>query len=384
MSFEYRVLTLEDIERFYKGLSSPFYGLLEVRKATGTVSTSTTGYFNVRYGAQVWTLLNTEANIFAALPKSTWVRSGWRVKTAFASDYDSIAISETGSYPAAVYPTIQTIYTKPKIVAEKFEVTLLQDQLAKTQDDIWGAAHQVRQDMGVEFAKLINQQLGHAVDSASPGNRLYELDRVVACAEEEGTNYWNIANAADIYGIDRSANSWADSYVNKSADGTARDLTDEIIRDLIAGTRKRGAYSTFWLTGIDTYAKMIGLYTTFVRYNDVGEMNVTLGIQGVKTDAGARVGLKVASLYGMPVIAAVDAPAESSGIQELFLLDTSDPEGYGLPRLSISVLRPVEYYETTEQDMILLDKPALRGVYQFIGELIARNMYVQGKARDLQ
>jgi hypothetical protein len=273
----------------------------------------------------------------------------------------------------------------PKIQAEKFEVTLVHDQLeAKSQDDIWGAAHQVKVDMGAEFARLLNQQLGAYVSAATPGNKLYELDRVVAKDTEEGANYWNVAGASDIYGIDRSANTWFNSYVNLSSDGSARDLSDDIIRDLIVGTKKAGAMSTFWLTGIDTYSKILGLYTTFVRYNDVGEMNITLGVQGVRTEPGARVGLRVASLYGLPVIPSVDAPAESSGISELFLLDTSDPEGYGLPRLSISVLRPVEYYETSEQDMLLLDKPAIRGVYMFIGELIARDPTKQGKARDLQ
>lgn len=376
-----RLLTIQDIERFYLGQGGhPFLDLaetLEIKKATGTVSTTTTGYFNNVYGALVWSQLNQEANVFGALPKTSWVRSGWRVKTAFATTYSSIAISETGSLPSAVYPSIQTVSTKPKVETLTFEVSDVMEQLAKvSEDDIWGSAHEVKTQMGAEFAKLLNQQLLHKVAEASAGNMLESIDRIVSSAAEE--TIVGVTGCSDVYGIDRSANSWADSQVLHNS-GTNRALTDDLIRQLIEDTREAGANSTFWLTGYDTYANILGLYTTFVRYMPMSETQVSFGINGIKSEKGMNAGIQVASLYGIPLIQSVDTPADGSS--RLYLLDTSDPEGYGLPRMSMSVLRPVEYFESN--DFVLLDKYVIKGAYRFVGETIARFLAAQGKIRDL-
>jgi len=35
--------------------------------------------FNSVFGSYAWAALNLEANVFAALPKSPWDKSGWRI-----------------------------------------------------------------------------------------------------------------------------------------------------------------------------------------------------------------------------------------------------------------------------------------------------------------
>jgi hypothetical protein len=327
--------------------------------------------------------MNQEANVFGAMPKTTWVRSGWRVKTAFATTGPAdIALSgETSTLPSAVHPDIMTVYATPKIQAITFDVTDVVEALAsQSADDIWGAAHQVRAEIGTEFVKRINQQLLHKVAEA-PANwkGLETLDRIVAKAGEQGfTAGWE-----DVYGIDRSAsgNEWANAYVNDSS--TLRSLTDALVRDLLTQTRARGANTNWMLTGYDTYAALLGLYTTFVRYMPLSETKAQFGINGINTAAGLDVGLNIAALYGIPLIQSVDAPKGSGSgeISYLYALDTTDTEGYGFPRMSISVLRPVEYFES--RDYILLNKFVVRGVYRMIGETVGRFLYGQGKLRDV-
>ncbi len=386
MSVGVRKLTQYDLESFYAGLAGhPFLSLgdiYEIQKTAGEVSTAVgQSVYNQAYGAFVWAQLNQEANAFGMMPKTTWPRSGWRVKTgSAASDASDLAITETASLPNAVYPEIATVRATPKIEVETFEVSDVLEALAGVGvDDIWGSVAQVRAEVGVEFAKMLNRQILEKNTSAGgAGSQLESLDRIVGSYDEK-MNCSDV-NTANIYNIDRdTAASWADSVVLHN-NGTARELTDSLVRQLLVETRKKGANTNVLLTGYDTYAKIQEIYTTFVRYNDLGTMNVQFGINGIETAAGAQLGFQVATLYGLPVIQAVDTPADT--IQRLYALDLTDTEGYGLPRLGISVLRPAEYFETRE--FLLLNKFVIKGAYRFVGEVTARGLAYQGKLRDLQ
>jgi hypothetical protein len=384
MSGNARYITVEDIEMFYTGAAEhPFVlhgDLLEVMKSTGTTTTSVTGILNKVYGALVWAQLNQEANVFGMIPKTTWVRSGWRVKTAMAvSNEQTIGLSETSSLPSAVYPDIALVTASPKIQAEVFDVTDVVEALSSVSaDDIWGAAHQIRAEVGTEFIKLLNQQLMHKMgEFENTSGVIQTIDRVVSKNGEAGvtSGFWNI------YGLDRGTSAWANAYVDDNS-GTLRDLTDKVVRNLLQNTRSRGGNTNVMLTGYDTYATLLGLYMSYVRYMPMSEAKVQFGVGGIQSAAGLDTGINVASLYGIPLVQTVDCPATSGGISYLYALDTSDPEGYGFPRLSLSILRPVEYFES--RDYVLLNKFVIRGVYRIVGELTARNLYGQGKATYLK
>ena len=380
-----RKLTIYDLELFYRGqIGHPFIDLadmVEIEKAVGDIHTGRgLGYFNAIYGAQVWVQLNLEANAFGMLPKVTWPRSGWRVQTAFATGSASeIGIGETGLIPTPVYPTVVALKALPKVQALSFEVSDVLEALARAgADDIFGTADQIRANMGAEFMKRINQQLLTNVDT-SAGNMLESIDRIVSGYPE--ASKVTPATDVNIYGIERhTAPSWADAYVNLNTGTGNRDLTDELIRTTLMNVRANGGNPTVILTGYDTYAKLQGLYMNFIRYLPMSETQVTFGLNGIQTAQGSDVGLRVAALYGIPLISAVDCPKD--GISRIYVLDTSDPEGFGLPRFAISVLRPVEYFEA--RDFVLLNKFVIKGVYRFVGETICRFFKAQGKIRDLQ
>lgn len=366
-----RLITIEDIELFYTGaMGHPFVlhsDLVDIMKAAGTVTTETTGILNRVYGALIWSQLNQEANVFGALPKTTWARSGWRVKTAFAeSTLSNIALTETSQLPNPVYPSIELVYAKPKIHAMVFDVTDVLEALAtQSSDDVWGAAHQIRAEIGTEFIKHLNRIL---LAGSSVTNAFTSLNDVVD-------------NSALIYNFSGSRPSWAQSVVNSSA--TLRPLTDTLIRDVLRACRQAGGNTSVIITGYDTYAALQGLYMTHIRWTPLASTKVQFGVNGVSTAAGLDAGIEIASLYGIPVIQSADVykGTGSGEISYMYFLDTSDPEGYGFPRLSISILRPVEYFES--RDYVLLNKFVIRGVYRIVGETTARFLPGQGKLRDI-
>jgi hypothetical protein len=388
--FGARYLTPMDLEYFYTGqpghpftLHAELLDMLEFQKASGALETATTGVFNRIYGALLWAQMNQEANAFGMLPKTTWVRSGWRVKTAFGvTDFKNTGISETGNLPTSSIPDIATVSAVPRIHVRVFDVTDVVEALAQvSSDDVWGAAHQVRAEVGVEFAKLINQALlAKVYDPATRNNVVETIDRIVSNDGEYsgGQEGWE-----DVYGIDRTTASWANAYVDSSS--TLRDLTDFLIRNLLMNTRARGANTNVLLTGYDTYAVIQGIYLTFARQgNPMTVDRAQFGVNGITTAEGSNMGIQIAKLYDIPLVQSVDvAKGTGSGeISYLYALDTSDPEGYGFPRLGISVLRPVEYFES--RDYVVLNKFVIRGVYRFVGETVARFLFGQGKVRDIR
>lgn len=395
----WRVLTIKDLEYFYTGaLTHPFLNpedLQMIAKDVGTVGTALgTPYFNVVYGYQLWLQLNREMNAFAMLPKTTWARSGWRVVTAWGTTANAIATSETGALPQPTYTTLQVLKTTPKVQALSFELsTVLEDLAGLSQDDIAMNMHNARIVRGMEFGKLLNQQLllraigRNASDSYGVSdipNNLLPIDLIVSGYPESTLAVGGsaIGSKVNVYGADRStAASVLDAYVDYSSDGTNRTLTDAMIRNAIQKARARGGNPTVVLTGYDTFAAIQGLYMTFIRYLPMSETQITFTMNGVSTAEGANVGIKVAALYGLPLITSVDTPSDPNGIQRIYILDTSDVEGYGVPRAGISVLRPIEYFEG--RDIVYLGKSVIRGVYRFVGDTVFRHLAGQAKIRDI-
>lgn len=399
----WRVLTMKDLEYFYTGaLTHPFLSpedLQMIAKDVGSVGTALgTPYFNVVYGYQLWLQLNREMNAFAMLPKTTWARSGWRVVTAWGTSADQIATSETGALPQPTYTPIAVLRTTPKLEALSFELsTVLEDLAGLSQDDIAMSMHNARIVRGMEFGKLLNQQLllravgtnrANSYGVSDIPNNLTPIDLIVSGYPEStlAVGGTAIGDKVNVYGATRhTAPSALDAYVDFSTDGTLRTLTDAMIRNAIQKARARGGNPTVVLTGYDTFAAIQGLYMTFIRYLPMSEAQITFTMNGVSTAEGSNVGLKVSALYGLPLITSVDVPSDSSGgtagLQRIYILDTSDVEGYGVPRAGLSVLRPIEYFEG--RDIVYLGKSVIRGVYRFVGDTVFRHLAGQAKIRDI-
>lgn len=412
-----RILTFQDIMQFYDSNSlGPTVGADDSANPfikTQMVASANTGVWNAIYGAQAWYQLNTEANLFGCLPKLTWDKSGFRAISGFTRGPQSMAISETGSIPAAVAPTITTIKLTPKIAVNTFQTTQVVEQLAKlSQDDIFANLDTIRMFYATEHVKLLNQQMNNMVvgtalancNQYATGTPVFEsIDRIVAsyvegttCATSNATTLnaiispWNNA-------ISRGSGATAyDAYVSAPS-GTINVpayLTDASIRNLIQGTRTNGGFNNVFVTGYNTYAEIQGLYLSNWRTATWGELRIDTGLNGIHSAEGVDAGVKVASLFGIPLISAVDTPGSQDtytsgtlttvvGVQNMYLLDTTDTEGYGDARLGAQILNPTNYLETSARDFILLQYLAYEGMYMSIGELACRFLSAQGKLRDI-
>jgi len=403
----YKYITAKDIEWFYAGLPGhPFSALgdlVQFMKDAGAIGTSLgTPFYNVIYGAQVWRQLNTEANVFGMIPKTDWPRSGWRVVSAWGTNSATdIVTGENASIPGPYYPQVKVLRAPPRILSLQFQISEVMEELAsRSADDVWGALNQIRVHYGVEFQKRINQLLllpavgKNSSDTPSDlSSSIVSVDQIAASYDEASGVYGGnipigVQSNINIYGLNRATDTWGNATVLHN-NGTPRALTDELIRQLIVGTKQKGANPTdqgrFFITGLRTWAALTGLYQSIIRFFPMQEAKITVGEMGYQyVPEGSHIGLRVSVLYNIPVVLSADVYADAQGLERIYLLDVSDFEGNSAPRLGFSVLRPVEYFETRQEHFPLLKQFAYVGAYRMIGNTVARFLPGQGKLRDLQ
>lgn len=355
-------------------------------KADSPVLTTTTGVYNAIFGADVWLQTNHEANAFGVLPKYTSTKSGWRVISADAGANASGGVLENGNIPDTIKPTYVEVSTKPKTVAHAFDMSEIQQVSAET-DDALGFEHLISYN-GSQHKLRMGQMLLGDVDVAQGESGNFEsIDRV--CSNNaEAADVSLDADDNTIYGLDRDGGAtWADAYVDSNGN-TARDLTDNLLLDMLDNTREAGANSSFFLTGTDTNASIQALFEPQVRYQVLKETKIQGSVNGIETPTGIEVGITVSQLYGLPIIIDQNTTKADSGdtISRIYLLDTSDPEGFGQPRLGIRVNRPTQYFQSgiSAGDPFAINRFGDEGVYRTVAELIAYRFDVNGKIRDLQ
>lgn len=381
-----RINTIQELEELYYGRGRH----LIVKKDAPVIST-TTGVYNAVYGAEVWSQLNREANAFGLLPKLPWGKSGWRVMTARPAASGG-GVAENGAIPATIKPTWQEISAKPKTVAHTFDVSEVQEFLAsQSDDDAIGDMAMMRATMGVHHKEMMNVMLLTYVDTLA-GNNIESIDRVVSSYAER-TNCGITANDSNIYGIDRNTvASWADAQVSH-ASGTNRILTDALIRAMLIDTiPKAGGTTTYGLTRNDTMSEIISLYDTQVRYNRndaLGTADAQITINGIQTKKGIGVGIKVTTIYNIPLFNSKNVIGEGSGgtaIGNIYFLDTSNSEGYSKPRLALDVAKPTQYFEAgmNQGNPHAIDRLGNEGMFRTMLELKCRFFAAQGKIRDLK
>jgi len=387
------IKTIEDMEKLYYSKVGSNY----ISKVDAPVLSSTTGVYNAVYGAMVWGQINQEANVFGCMPKFPWLRSGWRVITARAAS-SSVGVAEGGSLPDTVKPTFAELTASPKSIAHNFEVAEVQDFLAaESLDDAFGGMDHMRPLIGMHHKEMINVMLLRDVSAeagAATGHRdatyddQYEsfetIDRIVASNSEETAFGGTYDNWFDPYGttVNREAVTY-DAQVSH-ASGTDRTLTDSLIRTQIATVKEYGANPSVVITGHDTYSRIQGLYDTAVRYSPLGMSKASFGVNGINTATGLEMGIDVATVYGLPLIVSKNVTKDT--ISRIYILDTSDPEGFGEPRLGIKIAKPTQYFEAGigAGTPFSVGKLSTEGMYRTMGEIVCHNFVTQGKIRDLK
>jgi len=367
--------TIQDMEQYYYGTAS------YLLKADAPITSTTTGHANAVAGAFAWTQFNREASLFGALPKYPHTHTDIRFTTVRAATSGG-GVTETAALPDSIKPTRATAAPTIKTMAHMFEVTEIQEFLVtETRDDNFGSIDQSRADTAEHHKEMINVAMTTDFDTLA-SNNFESIDRITASTSET-TGVGATADDENIYGIDRSANSWADA-TSLHASNVDRPITFTLLNNLFFNVRQAGGNPTFLVTGHDTYAKIQGLFLSLNRYTPLGEAKATFDVNGVSTATGLEYGENVATVNGKPLILSKDVIKD--GISRIYSLDTSDPGSSGEPRLGFRVALPTQYFEagTNTGNPFAIDKLATQGLFRTTGELICQFFAAQGKLRDLQ
>lgn len=384
MSF--KANTIQELEALYYGV-----GADNILKVDAPVLSTTTGVFNAVFGKFIWDTFNQEANAFGMLPKSIWRKSGWRLATARSGTTADGGTSEGGAIPDSIKRTFLEVTNTLKTVSHNFEVSEIQEYLASVDDD---AAANLAEQMVSGAAKhkeAMNQELLTDVEAdASAATANYAgrtgfetLDRVISSDAEEDAFGGTYTGFYDIFGLDRDSATTFDSVV--SLDSAAdRALTDALIRTQVYDIKDAGGNTTVMLTGWDTMKTAIGLYSDQLRYNNVvSEAKVTISVNGIESEEGLNAGMRISTIYGIPWIPSKDVAQDT--ISRIYSLDTSDPEGSGEARLSLSIAKPTRFFEAgvDRGTPFVVDKFTTQLLYVTLGEIKCTRLDVQGKIRDL-
>lgn len=401
-----RLITTADLIRYYLGYSNVFGEATELLKGLGAFDTTMSpSFWNRIYGPLVWNYLNMEANVWNLLPKTTWPRSGWRALVGRTVDSPLDIVHNNAGIPSFRRPTFKEIQVDFKYFSLPWEfetgMYILSNQGI---DDIAWNVQQVAQWMAIDYAKAINQLLLRRVigkdqntSIATDGDAIVPLDRAVSGYDESTINATAtvaVGSAVNVYGIDRAtAPSIFDAVVDHN-NGTLRALTFDIIPGVLSRLKYNAATPSVVVTGPDTEAKLWTLFNniaTAMYPYVVTESYASVTVNGVKTEEGAKYGAKIASLFGLPLVSAVDTPKEPgstatdndpASISRIYILDLEDPEGFGFPRTSFSILIPTTYY--TLNNPLIAGKPAIQHILMTIGNTTVRRLNSNAKIRDLQ
>ena len=371
----YKLRTIDDLLK----LAYPnTYKKRVLAKADDPILSTDSGIHNEVYGRMVWENLNMEANVFGALPKEPWLRSGIRLKSARGVHVGSVA--EGGNLPDADHPDIVLGKMSPKYVIHQYRVSELEQLLSTltNDDDIGDPKAWARYETAIEHKKDWNEFLTANVSTApggASGINPETIDRAISSTSEI-TDKGLTAGYEDFENIDRSANSFFNSYVDYDSTGN-RSLAKDMIRALLRNVQP---YLTpfgpkFWLTGLDTKDEIAKLYESSVRFkaDDVKVLPSVNGIQVVSK--GSEVGFSVATLYGYPIIHSQDVVKD--GISRLYFIDGGS--------LYLSILSPTQVVESGVSAGNPWAKNAMvdAGVIWTIGNLRMRVAKACGKITDL-
>ena len=159
-----------------------------------------------------------------------------------------------------------------------------------------------------------------------------------------------------------------------------------MVRTAINTLAASGAFTQLILTNDTGQTAVEGLYQDQARYQKVfGEKEIAITVNGVETPKGRDVGMKVSTMYGIPVILSKDVPIDTIG--RIYFLDTSNVERKPKPRLGIDIAAPPMYFESgidgADRNPFSIGQMGTKGMYMTAAEIKCRFFAVQGKLRDL-
>jgi len=374
-------------------------------------STSDAALINDLFGSALYVQSNLEANGYGVLPKVD--RSGANIEASqplpltFRAAHSPPALQSTGegaALPDGRKYTPEEVSADVKTSEAKIEQSHLQQVKADILDGVsWDELTRVDE----LFQELAIDRDG-VMASVSANNQGYasrtkitELDRIIASGGEE-SNAQDTSDTVysdgdlDVYDIDRSADSWADAYVDFTSDGSVRQLTESLMDSFLASFFDYGSASrenVIILTGRNTARVLSELQSdstdgvqAVVNYDaeDIGRDQVedAQTVMGVPTMTQSR------HYKGIPIVPSQHAPADS--LERIYLIptDTISVDGGQVPRIAVEEVATPHYEELTGDNpenapYLSQGKKENAAYYLQSHEVVARDFSALGKLRDI-
>lgn len=350
---------------------------------------STTGFFVNTFGAKVWMATYSDVSALSAIPVEPWLENGWRVETTKPTASHGVD-ADSAALPATRKPTVVEVYGKPKYYPTNFDESIVaefQASLPGGIGDLWGWA---RERMGLDHKECLDKMLFTQGGTATyQTTDLESLDRICANYDERTNAYESdqstsfSANDLDPYSatalFDRDGGAgWTDAVVGHASKGGLRNLSIELIEDVLEDIKTNGGKTKVIITGNDTARKLAGLYYGYyaIPMSTAWVQATFNGVQGVQgMEAGA---IPVAFYNRIPIITDVNCLADSGGISRMYFLDTD--------YLKFKVAMPTSYFEggMSRGDPFSLGYLKTEGMFLTGGEIVCTNFKAQGKLRDLK
>lgn len=364
-----------------------------INKADAPMLSSTDGVFTAIAGAKIFSQLNNESNIWSLFSKRPYDEAAERIVTARGFAAGTGGRADGAAVPDTTKATIVKIKQMPKLIFHGFSAGIMHTALVnKGYNDAVGSNASMNAHYGGEHVKCMNEMLGKNAETeagAAGANRaaadmlnFESLDRIISSDSEEDVIGGTYTSWCDPYGteVDRDSGTDYDSVVLHNS-GTDRYITTKLVEQLMADTKSAGANRAgqFFLTGHDTASDLNELYSPQGVYTTV---KVKLGMNGVEVAGDNEVGISVAAINGIPLFVSDDCPKDTKS--KLFLIDSSDPNGEGKPRMSIDVLQPTVFVTAGEMKIFEIAKFANMAGFLTMAEIKCRNFVVQGKLTNLK
>ena len=384
------IRTIYDLVDLHYGFMPTFFQKDRGLEKQSHMQSTTQGVANVVYGQEVYSLLNSESNVYSLLEKRPWRRSGERAVFERADDgthnLPVTGVEENASLPDVDHPVLDEFEQSPKNIAHNFSVSQIEQLLADTEDDHFandpmdwlrrwygtGTEHQTGQG---EHPKHINAQLCRD-PSDRDANDFLSIDQAISNQEE--TNITGVTDSDyEIYDFDRSLGEFESNVLHN--DGDNRNLTVNLLDDAITAIREASGKdpvtddSYFFLTNHEAFQIIEEEVAAKERLEPV---RVQVGLNGVQTQPGDDVGITVQSYKQIPIFRSDDVIEDGTG--RIYLIDSNT--------MWIKQLLPTQYYDTgidIDNNPFAINRLGNEGMFLTIGELTLVNPVAHAKIRDL-
>jgi hypothetical protein len=368
------------------------------------------GRSNDVFGAVMWNQVNAAAPAYGMLPKVDATGAGPnsiddpRPQT-FRAAYNPPSMStpaEGGSYSTSVDFDTAEVKADPHHSQLKFEATIIQQIESRLQDDV--PLDEIEGLMDQYFREEYEVSgILRGVNSSTNGgtqysndNAIVSLDRVIASQDEEA-NADGIGGTAleggdlDVYGIDRSNVTWADSVVEHNSGGGDRQLTEDLIDSTVASLVNNGANleDLVILTGSDTARVMDELRESRVRF-EAGTSMETEDVNGEESRGGMSAVTRFRDWDGIPIVEAHNTPSDS--LSRIYILDVSPMENPTDPGTTVPKIGVETYFGPIVEragpgrstNTLAIDNLADEVGFLHTHEVVCRRFSHQAKIRDLK